>query len=337
MKEIAFATGFSKATVSRALRGLASVAPETTLAVRDAADRLGYIPSVAASGLATGHHRAIGVLVPLIDRWFYVTALEGIDSELRRAGYDLVLFNLGGGSAGNRERVFHRSILRGRVDALIVLCLVLNDSEQEQLQLADIPTVIVGGPVAGIRHFGIDDTAAATLAVTHLLNLGHTRIAHIGGEDDFGLNSAVPFTRRSAFLDVLHDAGAHPPGEWVVNGRFTFDGGYHAMQAILAGTSRPSAVFAASDEMAFGAMAALCHAAIDVPGEISIIAIDGHQDGEALGLTTIAQSPLQQGADAARLLLSELDGRPELAVLPPAPCELIIRGSTALPRATGIG
>ena len=91
IQEIARATGLSKSTVSRALRGLPSVSESTTRSVQRAADQLGYIPSSVAAGLATGRNRAIGVLVPLINRWFYVKVLEGIDAQLREAGYDLIL------------------------------------------------------------------------------------------------------------------------------------------------------------------------------------------------------------------------------------------------------
>ncbi|BDZ49297.1 hypothetical protein GCM10025867_15380 [Frondihabitans sucicola] len=144
IQEIASATGLSKATVSRALRNLPSVAPATVMAVRRKADELGYIPSSAASGLATGRNHAVGVVVPVIDRWFYIRVLEGVDAELRRAGYDLILFNLAG-QAGNRERVFHRSILRKRVDALVLLSLVFDEAEREQLELTEYPTLVIGG------------------------------------------------------------------------------------------------------------------------------------------------------------------------------------------------
>lgn len=223
IQEIARATGLSKSMVSRALRGLPSVSESTTRSVQRAADQLGYIPSSVAAGLATGRNRAIGVLVPLINRWFYVKVLEGIDAQLREAGYDLILYNLGG-RGGDRERVFHRSILRKRIDALVVLCLV-------------------------------------------------------------------------------------------------FDPG-----------TRPTAVFAASDAMAFGAFAAIAEEGLSVPGDISVIGIDGHENGDALGLTTISQNPYQQGVDATRVLLAELDGREHAETFEAAPFELVVRRSTAPPR-----
>lgn len=333
IQEIARETGLSKSTVSRALRGLPNVTPATIVAVRRAADRLGYIASPAASGLATGRHHTIGVLVPVISRWFYISVLEGIDAELRKAGYDLVLFNLGG-FAGSRERIFHLSILRKRIDALIVLCLVLDPEETEQLQSSNFPTIVVGGPAPGLRHLGIDDRAATVLATSHLLELGHRNIAHIGGEDESGINIAVPSERRQAFVETLQKNGLSLRADWIVNGRFSLEGGFDAMMQILQSPAPlPTAIFAASDEMALGAMAAIAKAGLRVPADISVIGIDGHEYGEVSGLTTVAQNPSRQGADAALVLLAELAGQAATASFPPAPFRLVIRTSTAAPPA----
>ena len=331
IQEIARETGLSKSTVSRALRGLPSVTAETTNTVRRAADRLGYIPSSAAAGLATGRNRTIGVLVPVIERWFYIAVLEGIDAELRKAGYDLILYSLGG-PVGDRDRFFHRSILRKRIDALVVLCLLFDDEEREQLHQMDLPVVVVGGPGPGVRHVGIDDRKAARAAVEHLIELGHRRIAHIGGEDELGMNRAVPVERRTGYREALDDAGIAARDDWTVDGEFSFDGGHRAMQTILSSAEPlPTAVFAASDEMALGAMAAIADAGLRVPQDLSVIGIDGHQYGAAMGLTTIAQHPYEQGVEATRALLAELEGAPTLDDFPAAPFELVVRRSTAAP------
>jgi LacI family transcriptional regulator, repressor for deo operon, udp, cdd, tsx, nupC, and nupG len=332
IQDIARETGLSKATVSRALRGLPSVAPETLAAVQNAADRLGYIPSSAASGLATGRQRAIGVLVPEIDRWFFTRVLTGLDAELRAAGYDLVLYNLGG-IAGDRARLFHRSILRRRVDALIVLTLTFDEAEVEQLHATEYPVIAVGGPGPGLRHVGIDDLAAARLAVEHLIGLGHRRIAHVAGVDVVGANSAVPTLRRQGFVEALAAIGEPVRDDWIVDGGFTIPGGHEVGLPLLADPDdRPTAVFASSDEMAIGVLQAARELGIEVPGELSVIGIDGLPFSELMGLTTVAQDPAEQGAAAARQLLAELDGAPTLPTLPTADFQLIVRTTTAPPR-----
>lgn len=326
IQEIARATGLSKSTVSRALRNLPSVAPATIMTVRRAADELGYVPSLAASGLATGRNHAVGVVVPVIDRWFYIQTIEGIDAELRREGYDLILFNLAG-RTGNRERVFHRSILRKRVDALVLLSLVFDDSEREQLELSEYPTVVIGGRAPGVRHIGIDDFDVAQRATRYLLGLGHRRIAHIGGLDEAGMNFLVPGERHDGYTEALKSAGLPLVTDWSRNGAYTFAGGHSSMRSILASGDVPTAVFCASDEMAFGAMQAIREAGLSVPGDISVIGIDGHVYGETLGLTTFAQDPRAQGTRATRVLLGELAGQPPQPWFEPEPVTFIDRGS----------
>ncbi|WP_267424966.1 MULTISPECIES: LacI family DNA-binding transcriptional regulator [unclassified Curtobacterium] len=331
IQEIATVTGLSKATVSRALRGLPSVAETTVDHVRRVADELGYVPSSAAAGLATGRQRAVGVVVPVIDRWFYAKAIGGVDVELRRAGYDLVLYNLGG-PGGDRDRAFRRSMLRHRVDALVLLSLVLDETERSELELTRHPMIVIGGPAPGLRNVGVDDVAVAATAVGHLLGLGHRRIAYVGGQDEAGMNVAVPFRRRDGFLDAMAAAGLEVPRSWLADGRFSFAGGAAAGAVLLAesASERPTAVFCASDEMALGVLLAARRLGLRVPGELSVIGIDGHEYGAAVGLTTIAQDPEAQGRVAARAVLAEVDGaRP--GVVPPAAATLVVRGTTGVP------
>ncbi|MBF4581065.1 LacI family DNA-binding transcriptional regulator [Curtobacterium sp. VKM Ac-2865] len=356
IQEIATVTGLSKATVSRALRGLPSVAETTVDHVRRVADELGYVPSSAAAGLATGRQRAVGVVVPVIDRWFYAKAIGGVDVELRRAGYDLVLYNLGG-PGGDRDRAFRRSMLRHRVDALVLLSLVLDETERSELELTRHPMIVIGGPAPGLRNVGVDDVAVAATAVGHLLGLGHRRIAYVGGQDEAGMNVAVPYRRRDGFLGAMAAAGLHVPPSWLADGRFSFAGGVAAGAMLLGGSGtgsasvagsgsasgsaagcgsasvsgRPTAVFCASDEMALGVLLAARRLGLRVPDDLSVIGIDGHEYGAAVGLTTVAQDPEAQGRVAARAVLAEVDGaRPE--AVPPAPATLVVRGTTGVPR-----
>lgn len=331
IQEIATVTGLSKATVSRALRGLPSVAETTVDHVRRVADELGYVPSSAAAGLATGRQRAVGVVVPVIDRWFYAKAIGGVDVELRRAGYDLVLYNLGG-PGGDRDRAFRRSMLRHRVDALVLLSLVLDETERTELELTRHPMIVIGGPAPGLRNVGVDDVAVAATAVGHLLGLGHRRIAYVGGQDEAGMNVAVPYRRRDGFLGAMAAAGQHVPPSWLADGRFSFAGGAAAGALLLSGSGsgRPTAVFCASDEMALGVLLAARRLGLRVPDDLSVIGIDGHEYGAVVGLTTVAQDPEAQGRVAARAVLAEVDGaRPE--AVPPAPATLVVRGTTGAP------
>jgi DNA-binding LacI/PurR family transcriptional regulator len=308
--DVARASGVSTATVSRALRGLPNVSDATRTRIRTIADELGYVASSSASGLASGRTLAMGVVAPSVSRWFYTTVIEGIDSALREANYDMILYNLAS-RGGDRERVFHRSILRKRTDALIAVGMDFSADEREQLLSLGHPTIMIGGPVRGIRHVGIDERGVARQATDYLIGLGHRDIAHLGGDDDEGLNREVPLGRRNGYLDALADAGIAPRNDWMLSGRFSLTASRDVIGELLdrAGP-RPTAIFANSDEMAIGAILAATDRGLRVPDDISIMGIDNHDLSESFGLTTMAQDPYEQGRLGARILLDDLSGGP---------------------------
>lgn len=328
IEDVAIATGVSTATVSRALRGLAGVSDSTRARVLSAARELGYVPSSAASGLASGRTMAMGVLLPLIERWYFSAVLEGVDRQLRAAGYDLIVFSLGG-TGVNRERVFHRSILRKRIDALLVMCMELKEDEHRALRELESPTIVVGGSVQGVRHVGIDDHAAVRDAMEHLISLGHTRIGHVRGGGSFGLYFEVPRIREESYHAAMAAHGLETRDEWSVFGDFRFNEAKIAVKRMLSTVQeRPTALFCSSDEMAFGALMAASELGIRVPEELSIAGIDDHEFAEPMGLTTVRQTPEEQGAFAAELLLGELGGKAPLHTPPTQPHLLIQRAST---------
>ena len=328
IEDVAVATGVSTATVSRALRGLAGVSAGTRARVLSAAQELGYVPSSAASGLASGRTMAMGVLLPLIERWYFSAVLEGVDRQLRAAGYDLIVFSLGG-TGVNRERVFHRSILRKRIDALLVMCMELTEDEYLALRELESPTIVVGGSVQGVRHVGIDDGAAVRDAVEHLISLGHTRIGHVRGGGAFGLYFEVPRIREESYLATMAAHGLPLWDDWSVFGDFRFGEAKIAVKRMLSTVDeRPTALFCSSDEMAFGALMAASELGISVPGELSIVGIDDHEFAGPMGLTTVRQVPEEQGAFASYLLLWELEGALPVLNPPTQPHELIQRAST---------
>jgi LacI family repressor for deo operon, udp, cdd, tsx, nupC, and nupG len=330
--DVARASGVSTATVSRALRGLPNVSDVTRDRIRTVADELGYVASSSASGLASGRTLAMGVVAPSVSRWFYTTVIEGIDAALRDANYDMILYNLAS-RGGDRERVFHRSILRKRTDALIALCLNFTADEREQLLSLGHPTIMIGGPVRGIRHIGIDEHEVGRQATEHLLQLGHRAIAHLGGDDDEGLNRQVPLERRKGYLEALSTAGIRARPDWLLSGRFTLQASRAVVsELLLNSTDRPTAIFANSDEMAIGAILAAWDRGLRVPDDISIIGIDNHDLAESFGLTTMAQDPYEQGRLGARILLDDLNGGPlSRKTSVRAPAHLLVRSSTGQP------
>jgi len=334
IKDVAAAAGVSVATVSRALRGLPSVNEQTKQLVRYTAAQLGYVPSAAAAAVATGQTKAVNVVVPAVSTWFFASVLEGVDSQLRAAGYDMALFDLGY-TGQERERVFHRSILRHRGDALVALCIDFSEAERQELRATDMPTIVVGNPVKGLRFVGIDEVAAGRLATEHLIGLGHRDILHLSGGDEetLGLNARVPGDRRAGFEAALRAAGLPSDPSRVRLGRFTADASGRVMDEILDGPEpHPTAVFAASDEMAMGAILSIYRHGLRVPQDVSVIGIDDHHLSASFSLTTFAQRPVEQGATATRIVLDELAGRRARTSSLLLPVTFIDRGSTAPPR-----
>lgn len=332
IRDVAQSAGVSMATVSRALSGRGNVSERSRLRVLEAAESLGFVPSYNASSLASGRTRNIGVMVPTVSRWFFSSVLEGVSKTLLEAGYDLTLYNTGE-QAGNRQSVLTDFLRRQRLDGVVAVSLELSPKEVAQLLRVGRPVVGLGGPIEGAATLHIDDFAVARLATEHLLGLGHTDIAHLSGTAEFERDFALPANRRLGFEAAMADAGIPVRPEWLVATDFTIPGAHQAAKRLLAGPGRrPSAIFAASDEMAIGAITAAQQLGLHVPYDVSVVGIDGHELGGMFGLTTFDQAPARQGADAARMLLSELESdgaKPQSRAIEP---EFIVRTSTAVPR-----
>lgn len=332
ISEVARLAGVSTATVSRALSGRGAVSAATKQRVEIAAAELDYVVSSNASSLASGRTRNIGVLLPVLDRWYFTSVLSGAQQALLHAGYDLTLYSLDG-SGSERTQVFEHFLLRQRVDAMIAVSLELSPQEVSRLHELRKPVVGIGGPIPGVPTVSIDDIAIATLATEHLLTLGHTRIGHIGGAPEFDADFHLPRQRQQGYEEALRAADLVPDPRIVRNADFTTEGGYRAAKQLLGlpARERPTAIFAASDEMAIGAMLAARDLGLEVPGELSVVGVDDHDLAEFFGLTTVAQFPREQGAHAVSMLLEELEsGAPQLDSL--MKFELRVRSSTIRPR-----
>ncbi len=332
IQDVARGAGVSTATVSRALRGLPNVSESTRLTVARVAHELGYVVSRSASRLATGRTLAIAVISPFMERWFFAQAVAAIEAELRPAGFDALLVGLSPPDLGVHQP-FDAGTLRGRVDGVIVLTVPLTGRELDDLRALDLPTAYVGASVPGAMSVRIDDMAAARCGTEYLLQLGHVRIAHVGGDPRQPLNFSAPSDRRAGWMAALRQAGVDPNPAYDVAGHFTADGGWRAGMELLALPEPPTAVYCASDEMAFGVLTAARRRGLDVPGDLSVVGVDGHELGELLGLTTIVQPVAAQGRAAARMVLEALDGErargQEHVVLP---VHLAVRDSAAPPR-----
>ncbi len=335
IEAVARAAGVSTATVSRALNDKANVAPATRRRVMAAAAQLGYAVSASASSLASGRTRSLGVVIPSLTRWFFSTLLGGIAAEATRQGYDITLYPLTPDPV-ERERVFDALLRRQRVDAVIVIATPLDDREARALAGLRMPTLAIGEPHPLLPTLSLDDVGVGRVATEHLLALGHRVIAHIGAASP---NEAhAPGYRRRGYETALRAAGIPVRPDLVVPADFTIDGGVHAAGQLLADQwGAPTAIFAASDELAIGAIIAAGRRGLRVPADLSVIGVDGHELGELFGLTTVDQFADRQGRDAAAALIAGLEGVTALPVTTAElPFTIVTRTSTGQPRPPGL-
>ena len=330
LSDVARLADVSKATASRALSGRGYVSPETRERVIAAAAELGYVVSTNAASLVTGQTRNVGVVIPHINRWYFGDVLEGIESALIAAGYDLTLYRLSEDS-DERRRVFEYFLVRKRVDAVIAVGIELTQHEVALLDALGKPVVGIGGPIHGIATLSIDDVAAAALVTDHLISLGHVRIMHFGGDQGDEMDFRVHSQRLAGFRLAMDAAGLDHT-ESFRSTALSVPGGYAIGLAVLADPrTRPTAVFAGSDEVAIGTIVAARQLGIQVPNQLSVVGIDGHELAEMFALTTLAQDPAEQGATAVRLAMAGIDGAPVDRVWTPFPVRLEVRGSTRAP------
>jgi DNA-binding LacI/PurR family transcriptional regulator len=330
LADVARLAGVSKSTASRSLSGRGYVSDETRQRVEAAAAELGFVVSSTAASLVTGRTRNVGVVIPYINRWYFAEVLEGIESALIAAGYDLTLYRLST-DRDLRRRVFDYFLVRKRVDAVISVTIALSPHEVQMLQALGKPLVGIGGRIDGISSLSIDDVETARLATEHLISLGHQRIMHVGGDQNEQMDFRVHSQRYAGFSQALAHAGITVDDAFR-DADFSIEGGFAIGLAVLGNPrTRPTAIFAGCDEIAIGIMVAARQLGITVPHELSIIGIDGHPLAEMFGLTTLVQQPGAQGAQAVELLLSQLDhaeaAPPDQHLL--LPTALTVRASTA--------
>jgi DNA-binding LacI/PurR family transcriptional regulator len=329
--DVAERAGVSKATASRALTGRGYVAEATRRRVEDAADALDYIAHSSATSLATGRTQTVGIVMPPVDRWFFAELLAGIQESLFALDYDLSLYGVPERSS-TRERLFESVLPRRRFDGIIAVGIQPSALELEQLQRTGRPLVSVGPYSEGSSSVSIDDTAAARIATEHLIELGHADIAFVGGQTDAADLRFGDARRLDGYRGALESAGlaAHIR---VVGATPTMPGGYAAAAGMLGDRrNRPTAIVGVCDEAAIGAVIAARRLGIAVPSELSVVGIDDHEHADMFALTTIGQSPREQGHEAVRLLTQQMADADAPLEHVSAASALVVRNSTAAPR-----
>jgi LacI family transcriptional regulator, repressor for deo operon, udp, cdd, tsx, nupC, and nupG len=329
IEDVARRAEVSVATVSRALRQLPNVAPATRARVLAAAYELDYVVDPHASRLAGAGTTTLGLSVPTLGTWYHATLFAAVERVAALAGYHVRPYTMSG--PGGPERFLLDLPFRKDVDGLILADAPNGPDELERVAVAGLPLLTLGVWTPAIPSLRIDDVASARTAADHLTDLGHRRLAFLGASDDDPMRFEAPLHRRRGYLDALRTAGVTVDPDLVVAAGTSIADGAAATHRLLDLRHPPSAVFASSDELAFGALQAARERGLDVPGQLSVVGFDDHPVAIALGLTTIRQDVDALGARAAERLLALLADEATGVAHEIHPTELVVRRTTAPP------
>jgi DNA-binding LacI/PurR family transcriptional regulator len=333
VQDVARHARVSTATVSRVLAGVGGVSEALTRRVREAARALAYQPNRVARSLRERRSRTIGVLIPNIQNPFFTGVIRGIEDRLRATDHMLLLGNSDDDPARERE---YLDLLRAEGVAGFILVPGLGGpAPYRELLEARLAVVAIDRFVRGLACDAVTAANAdgAAIATRHLAALGHRRIAIITGPK----NVSTARERLEGYRTALREAGLPRDPALVRHAPFRPEGGHEAAAALLALPRPPTAIFAASDLTALGALRALHEHRVRIPEDVAVLSFDDMPWAAALQppLTAIAQPTYEMGSTAARLLLERLrdpDRPPERVRLP---TQLVVRASCGAALAGG--
>ncbi len=324
--DVAHKARVSKSLVSMVIRGEDGVSPKNREAVLKAIEELNYRPNVIARSLVERRTRMLGVMISDLRNPFFGDVVSGIQIRAQELGYR-VLFNTGD-RVPKLEETAIESLLELRVDGLILAAPRVDDAIIERACLA-VPVTVLNRDTSATCSDSVtnDNIAGASLAVEHCASLGHTRIAHIDGGTGAGAD-----VRREGYLRTMRRLGL-ADDILTVDGAFTENGGYRAAHELLKQSVLPTAIFAANDISAIGALKALEEAGLRTPADISVV---GYDNTSLAALPQISLTSVHQfGADIGRLgvdcVFECIEGTrsaPRHEVVAPT---LVVRSSTAPP------
>jgi LacI family transcriptional regulator len=330
-KDVARLAGVSQAIVSHVVNQTDKAIPEATRQrVLQAMDELGYTPNKAARSLRAQKSYAIACIVPDITNAFFPAFLRGIQSVTEPHDYDLIIYD--SHTSASKELHYARSLGCGHVDGAVAVLFHRDDEVVSALLEQGLHLVTFEGscPKMGSRQHDVvyvDNASAAREAVAYLIDLGHTRIGMLTGTE----GTPPQRWRLQGYRAALSDHGLILEDALVRNGDYTEQAGYAEMQTLLSLPERPSALFAANDLMAIGAMLAVQDAGLRIPQDIAIMGFDDIPAARLAHprLTTVRQFQEKTGEQAARLLFDRLCGNPAKEVeFVEMPVEIVARQST---------
>jgi len=315
-------------TVSRVINDSGYVSPEARARVQGAIAELGYMPNILARQLRSKRTKTIALVLTDIANPFFTTIARGVEDAARTQGYAVMFCNTDESEAEEIEYV--RVLIQRQVDGVLLVPATDSSASLQLLNKHGLPVVVLDRRLSagGVDEVRTDSEAGAYVVVRHLLDLGHRRIAVLTGPERVSTSA----DRVAGYRRAMAEEGLRPDDGLVVFGGYNEASGCEMTRLILAAEPRPTAIFAANNFIAFGAIGAFREAGLRAPEDMSIAVFDDLPPGWVFDpfLTVVSQPAYEIGKQAAELMLERLAGKapaePRTIVLP---SELIIRRSTA--------
>lgn len=334
IRDVAQRAGVSIATVSRAVNGISTVAPELAERVWSAIKEVGYVPNTQARALVSGRSKLLGLVVSEITNPFFPELVQEFENIAVEQGYEVFI-----GSTNYdpvRTEALIRRMLQRAVDGVAIMTFGIEEALVEKFVQRAFPLVFVdhGPNLPNIRVLKVNYGEGIRQGVQHLAALGHRSIAFISGPAK--LHSA--HSRAMAFSKSLKECGIAPNPAWIVEGDHTLEGGIAAMEQLLAAKAMPTAVMCSNDMTAIGVLHKLYRAGLRVPDDLSVIGFDDIHIAEVTipPLTTIQMSRYELARSAFSALRAHVEHSGDSAPKREynIPTDLIVRESTGFPRGT---
>ncbi|MBN2416313.1 LacI family DNA-binding transcriptional regulator [bacterium] len=334
--DIAEKAGVGIGTVSRALNNSPHISLRTKEKVQAVITELGYQPHAMARGLAKQKTYTFAVIVPVFTGYFFMEVLRGVQQEVTKAHYDMILYSV---DHSDKTDLFLKKVTREkRVDGALLISLGISDVQASACTRLRFPIVLVDSTHPSLDSITVQNRQGAERATSHLISLGHTKIGMI----DAQLKSSPAQVRLEGYRDALKKHGLPLDEKYLIisdqiagQHGFNRESGYLAMKQLLQlGSERPTAVFVSSDIQAAGAVRAISEEGLTIPEDVSLIGFDDIEIAEYLELTTMRQPMFQLGQLGVRRLLERI-ANPDLERFHRSfDTELVIRQSCGIVTST---
>ncbi len=304
---VAQEAGVGIGTVSRVVNNSPAVKPATRERVLAAIHRLNYKPDPIARSMISKRTNSIGTIVPFFTRPSFMERLRGVEAVIARLERELILYNVE--TSAQRDHFFRELPLHRKVDGLLIISLSPDDAVARRFRELGTPVVLIDAYSPLLTSLVVNNVEGAYQAVKRLIELGHRHIGFINGEIEGNFKFNTANDRLIGLHRALGEAGLLFEPEQVLISEWSRKGGKHAALQLLTQQKRPTAIFAASDVQAVGALEAARELGLRVPEQLSVIGFDGIEISELLELSTM-QQPLQEMGELGATRLVELIENP---------------------------